>query len=102
MTKKQGTYQGDVGVFDANGSTVTIHESPDDHVTQPIGGTGGRVGWGIFRSLQQPMPPQHCLAFWQPQPMVMSSGRVRWLENRAEAGEAPDNASAARMTAAAV
>ena len=37
-----------------------------------------------------------------PQPMVMSSGRVRWLENTVEAGEAPDRASAARMTAAAV
>ena len=36
-------------LLDADGSTVIIHESPDDHVTQPIGGAGGRVGCGIIR-----------------------------------------------------
>lgn len=36
-------------LLDADGSTVIIHESPDDHITQPIGGAGGRVGCGIIR-----------------------------------------------------
>ena len=36
-------------LLDTDGSTVIIHESPDDHITQPIGGAGGRVGCGIIR-----------------------------------------------------
>lgn len=28
---------------DADGFAVVVHESPDDHTTQPIGGAGGRV-----------------------------------------------------------
>ena len=36
-------------LLDADGSTLVIHENPDDHVTQPIGGAGGRVACGIIR-----------------------------------------------------
>ena len=34
-------------LLDDDGSAVVIHENPDDHVTQPIGGAGGRVGCGV-------------------------------------------------------
>ena len=36
-------------LLDADGSTLVIHENPDDHITQPIGGAGGRVACGIIR-----------------------------------------------------
>lgn len=36
-------------LLDADGSTLVIHENPDDHLTQPIGGAGGRVGCGIIQ-----------------------------------------------------
>lgn len=35
-------------LLDEDGSTVIIHENPDDHMTQPIGGAGGRIGCGII------------------------------------------------------
>ncbi|WDI31263.1 superoxide dismutase family protein [Hyphococcus flavus] len=37
------TLTGDNGVIDADGFAVIVHESPDDHMTQPIGGAGARV-----------------------------------------------------------
>ena len=33
-------------LLDEDGSTLVIHENPDDHFTQPIGGSGGRVACG--------------------------------------------------------
>ena len=36
-------------LLDADGSTLVIHENPDDHITQPIGGAGGRVGCGVIQ-----------------------------------------------------
>ena len=36
-------------LLDADGATLVIHENPDDHVTQPIGGAGGRVACGTIR-----------------------------------------------------
>jgi len=36
-------------LLDADGSTFIIHENPDDHITQPIGGAGGRVACGIIK-----------------------------------------------------
>ena len=33
-------------LLDEAGSAVIIHENSDDHVTQPIGGAGGRIGCG--------------------------------------------------------
>ena len=34
-------------LLDGDGSAVVIHAHPDDQVTQPIGGAGGRVGCGV-------------------------------------------------------
>ena len=35
-------------LLDDDGSAVVIHAQPDDHVTQPIGGAGDRVGCGVI------------------------------------------------------
>ena len=35
-------------LLDEDGSTVIIHEHPDDHMSQPIGGAGGRIACGII------------------------------------------------------
>ena len=35
-------------LLDDDGSTVVIHAHPDDHMAQPIGGAGGRVGCGVI------------------------------------------------------
>lgn len=34
---------------DADGSAILIHEGEDDHMSQPIGGAGGRVACGVIR-----------------------------------------------------
>ena len=36
-------------LLDEDGSAVIIHENPDDHITQPIGGAGGRVACGVVK-----------------------------------------------------
>lgn len=36
------------GLLDADGSSFIIHESADDHLSQPIGGAGGRVACGVI------------------------------------------------------
>jgi Cu-Zn family superoxide dismutase len=33
---------------DADGSALVVHAGPDDHVTQPIGGAGDRVGCAVL------------------------------------------------------
>ena len=38
-------------LLDGDGSAVIIHENPDDHMTQPIGGSGGRIGCGIIEKM---------------------------------------------------
>ena len=35
-------------LLDEDGSAVIIHENPDDHMAQPIGGSGGRIGCGVI------------------------------------------------------
>ena len=35
-------------IFDANGSSVVIHERTDDQVTDPTGNSGGRVACGVI------------------------------------------------------
>lgn len=35
-------------LWDADGSAIVIHASPDDHTTQPIGGAGARVACGVM------------------------------------------------------
>ena len=36
-------------LLDADGSAFVIHENPDDHITQPIGGAGPRVACGVLK-----------------------------------------------------
>ena len=38
-------------LLDGDGSAVIIHENPDDHITQPIGGAGGRIGCGVIAKM---------------------------------------------------
>ena len=38
-------------LLDEDGSAVIIHENLDDHMTQPIGGAGGRIGCGIIAKM---------------------------------------------------
>ena len=38
-------------LLDEDGSAVIIHENPDDHMAQPIGGAGGRIGCGIIANM---------------------------------------------------
>ena len=38
---------GEAALMDADGSTLIIHENEDDHLTQPIGGAGGRIACGV-------------------------------------------------------
>ena len=35
-------------LMDEDGSAIVIHENPDDHNTQPIGGAGGRIACGVL------------------------------------------------------
>ena len=35
-------------LLDEDGSAVIIHDQPDDHFTQPIGGAGGRIACGVI------------------------------------------------------
>jgi Cu-Zn family superoxide dismutase len=37
-------------LLDADGSALLIHAGPDDHKTQPIGGSGDRIACGVIRS----------------------------------------------------
>ncbi len=38
-------------LLDGDGSAVIIHENPDDHMAQPIGGSGGRIGCGVIAKM---------------------------------------------------
>ena len=40
---------GKVNLLDEDGSAVVFHESPDDHMSQPIGGAGDRVGCAVLK-----------------------------------------------------
>ena len=40
--------EGPNNLLDADGSTFVIHENADDHITQPIGGSGARVACGLI------------------------------------------------------
>lgn len=36
-------------LLDTNGSSVVIHANPDDHMSQPIGGSGDRIACGVLK-----------------------------------------------------
>ena len=40
-------------LLDADGSTFVIHENPDDHMSQPIGGAGARVACGEIVAIDE-------------------------------------------------
>ena len=49
FTNRVSVTGGDMpALLDEDGSAVIIHENPDDHMTQPIGGAGGRLGCGVI------------------------------------------------------
>ena len=35
-------------LLDEDGSSLMIHALPDDHITQPIGGSGARIACGVI------------------------------------------------------
>ncbi len=37
-------------LMDDDGSSLMIHENPDDHTTQPIGGAGARIACGVIKA----------------------------------------------------
>lgn len=41
---------GRAAVLDADGAAFVIHESRDDHMTQPIGGAGARIVCGVVKA----------------------------------------------------
>ncbi|MBO6919507.1 MAG: superoxide dismutase family protein [Rhizobiaceae bacterium] len=44
---------GEYNLFDADGSAVVIHADADDHFSQPIGNSGGRVACGVIVPIKQ-------------------------------------------------
>ncbi len=40
-------------LLDTDGSTLMIHANKDDHITQPIGGSGARIACGVIKSLSE-------------------------------------------------
>ncbi|MDD9961747.1 MAG: superoxide dismutase family protein [Gammaproteobacteria bacterium] len=52
FTTRVSVVEGDApALLDEDGSAVIIHDQPDDHMTQPIGGAGGRIGCGIIKRM---------------------------------------------------
>ena len=45
-------------LLDEDGAAVIIHANPDDHLTQPIGGAGGRIACGIVAKAADPAPDE--------------------------------------------
>ena len=39
-------------LLDEDGSALVIHEGPDDHMSQPIGGAGGRVACAVIEAVE--------------------------------------------------
>ena len=39
-------------LLDEDGSSLMIHENPDDHMTQPIGGAGARIACGVIKAAE--------------------------------------------------
>lgn len=44
-----GPSAGEQALRDADGSALVIHANPDDHMSQPIGGAGGRIACAVIR-----------------------------------------------------
>lgn len=37
-------------ILDEDGAAIVIHENPDDHYSQPIGGAGARIACGVIKA----------------------------------------------------
>ena len=56
-TTRGGTLAaGSESFFDADGSSLVIHENPDDDVTDPTGNSGGRIACGVLVASAQAQP----------------------------------------------
>lgn len=44
--------EGKALLLDEDGSSLMIHEAPDDHFTQPIGGSGARIACGVIEEMK--------------------------------------------------
>ncbi len=49
MFTSRVSLEGEPSLLDDDGSALIIHANPDDHMTQPIGGAGGRVACGVIK-----------------------------------------------------
>jgi superoxide dismutase, Cu-Zn family len=47
-TAQRFTFHEAAAIFDGDGSALVVHALPDDFVTQPTGGSGGRVACGVI------------------------------------------------------
>lgn len=41
---------GELALLDEDGSAIMIHAEPDDHMSQPIGGSGARISCGVIQA----------------------------------------------------
>lgn len=50
MFNERASLDGSVGVqvLDDDGAALVVHENPDDHMAQPIGGAGARIACGVI------------------------------------------------------
>lgn len=50
LLNERASLDGDTGaeILDDHGAALVIHENPDDHKAQPIGGAGARVACGVI------------------------------------------------------
>ena len=59
-TTRVAVQDGVPALLDADGSAVIIHENPDDHLTQPIGGAGGRIACGVIEPVPSVKAYENC------------------------------------------
>ena len=51
FTTRVSLKRGTAALLDDDGSAFIIHASRDDHMSQPIGGAGGRIACGVIREM---------------------------------------------------
>lgn len=52
MFNERASLDGSIGgnMLGEEGTALVIHENPDDHMSQPIGGAGDRVACGVVQA----------------------------------------------------
>ena len=48
LTESIALNSGEASIFDADGSSIVIHASPDDNMTDPSGNSGDRIACGVI------------------------------------------------------